>query len=80
MKANTGISEKNAKEVASILNKILADEFLLYTKTRNYHWNIEGPNFMEIHKILESQYEALMKSLMKLQSVSVSSAIMHKEG
>jgi starvation-inducible DNA-binding protein len=59
MKANTGISEKNAKEVASILNKILADEFLLYTKTRNYHWNIEGPNFMEIHKILESQYEAL---------------------
>jgi len=59
MKANTGIAEKNAKEVASVLNKLLADEFVLYTKTRNYHWNIEGSNFMEIHKFFESQYEAL---------------------
>jgi starvation-inducible DNA-binding protein len=59
MKANIGISEKNAKEVAAILNKLLADEFLLYTKTRNYHWNIESPSFIEIHKLFESQYEEL---------------------
>src|SRR5690606_4293700 len=45
--------------VALELNKVLADEFVLYTKTRNYHWNVEGDNFMEMHKFYESQYEEL---------------------
>lgn len=63
MKANIGISDKNSKEVASILNKILADEYLLYTKTRNYHWNIEGSNFMEMHLFFESQYNAIDEAI-----------------
>jgi starvation-inducible DNA-binding protein len=37
----------------------LADEYVLYTKTRNAHWNIQGNNFMELHKLFESQYNAL---------------------
>jgi starvation-inducible DNA-binding protein len=37
----------------------LADEFILYAKTRNYHWNVEGSNFMELHKFYESQFEQL---------------------
>jgi starvation-inducible DNA-binding protein len=41
------------------MQKRLADEFILYTKARNYHWNVEGPNFMEMHKFFESQYEQL---------------------
>ena len=63
MKANIGLSDKNSKEVASILNKILADEYLLYTKTRNYHWNIEGSNFMEMHLFFENQYTAIDESI-----------------
>lgn len=63
MKANIGISDKNSKEVASVLNKILADEYLLYTKTRNYHWNIEGSNFMEMHLFFESQYNAIDEAI-----------------
>jgi starvation-inducible DNA-binding protein len=59
MKMNIGITEKNLQAVATELQKLLADEFVLYTKTRNYHWNIEGPNFMELHKIYEGQYEQL---------------------
>lgn len=59
MKANIGISEKNSKAVALLLNKLLANEFVLYTKTRNYHWNIESPSFMEMHKFLENQYNEL---------------------
>jgi starvation-inducible DNA-binding protein len=59
MKANIGISEKNLQEVALELNKVLADEFILYAKTRNYHWNVEGSNFMEMHKFYESQFEQL---------------------
>lgn len=59
MKANIGISAKNTQEVAAILSKVLADEFVLYTKTRNAHWNVEGPDFYDKHKFFESQYEQL---------------------
>ena len=63
MRANIGISDKNSKEVANVLNKILANEYLLYTKTRNYHWNIEGTNFMEMHLFFESQYNMIDESI-----------------
>jgi starvation-inducible DNA-binding protein len=59
MNANIGISESNSKAVALELNKLLANEFILYTKTRSSHWNIEGSNFMELHKLFEGQYEEL---------------------
>jgi starvation-inducible DNA-binding protein len=32
---------------------------VLYVKTRNYHWNVEGPDFSEAHRFFEGQYEAL---------------------
>lgn len=59
MKANIGLTEKNAQQIALTLNKILADEHILYAKTHNYHWNYVGDNFMEMHKFYEGQYEAL---------------------
>lgn len=59
MKTDLGISESNSKAVASKLNKLLANEYVLYTKTRNSHWNIEGNSFMELHKFFEAQYEEL---------------------
>jgi starvation-inducible DNA-binding protein len=59
MKANIGIPENHLQAVSTKMNKLLADEFLLYTKTRNYHWNIEGPSFKELHLFFEGQYEEL---------------------
>src|SRR5258708_40347917 len=59
MKANIGLTDAHAQEIALVLNKILADEQVLYAKTRNYHWNYEGDNFMEMHKFFEGQYEEL---------------------
>jgi starvation-inducible DNA-binding protein len=38
---------------------LLADEYVLYTKTRNAHWNIQGQNFIELHKFFENQYQTL---------------------
>jgi starvation-inducible DNA-binding protein len=54
--ANTGILPKNSQAVALILNTLLADEQVLYAKIRNYHWNVEGPSFMELHKFYEGMY------------------------
>jgi len=59
MKANIGISEENRSAVAGQLSKLLADEFVLYTKTKNAHWNIEGPDFHTIHLFFAIQYQQL---------------------
>jgi starvation-inducible DNA-binding protein len=59
MKTNIGITDENRKAVSEQLAKLLADEYVLYTKTRNAHWNIEGPDFHSMHLFFESQYEQL---------------------
>lgn len=56
---NIGITEDNRKAVADKLQQLLADEFVLYTKTRNYHWNVQAPNFTELHSFYEEQYDEL---------------------
>ena len=63
MQVNIGISEKNRAAVAASLNQLLADEHILYNKTRNYHWSVEGPSFMEFHKLYEAQYKILVESI-----------------
>lgn len=45
--------------VTVLLNQVLADEFVLYTKTLNAHWNCTGANFFSVHKLLDEQYNEL---------------------
>ena len=59
MKPQIGISEKDREAVGRILNGILSDEFVLYIKTRKFHWNVTGPQFHDLHKFFEAQYEEL---------------------
>src|SRR5262245_59641715 len=59
MSPNLGIDDKDTAGVVKILNALLADEYLLYTKTRNYHWNVVGPQFNDRHKFFAEQYEAI---------------------
>lgn len=54
-----GLDEQKRKSTADRLQRLLADEYLLYTKTRNYHWNLESFNFSELHSFYESQYDEL---------------------
>jgi starvation-inducible DNA-binding protein len=53
---NIGISEKDRKAVCKGLNKLLADSYLLYLKTQNYHWNVTGKMFQSLHTLFEEQY------------------------
>src|ERR1700730_7969380 len=59
MKPNIGLTDANRNGVVKLLTPLLADEYVLYTKTRNYHWNVVGPQFNDLHKFFEGQYEAL---------------------
>ncbi len=44
------------------LKSFLADTYTLMLKTHNYHWNVTGPNFLEIHGMFEEQYENLFSA------------------
>ena len=56
MKTLIGISAENREVVAHQLAKLLADEFVLYTKTLNAHWNLEGKDFHSVHLYFEELY------------------------
>ncbi len=51
------------KPVATALKKVLADNYALYLKTQNYHWNVEGPNFKPLHLLFEEQYTDLATAI-----------------
>lgn len=61
MKAAIGINDTNRQTVATELAKVLADETVLYIKTKNAHWNIEGMDFYEKHRFFEAQFGQLDK-------------------
>lgn len=63
METKIGIKPENLEAVAHKLAIMLADEFLLYTKTRNAHWNVEGADFYSKHKFFEDQYEQLDETM-----------------
>ena len=58
-RVETGLSAEEREGVVEILNTLLSDEYVLYTKTRNYHWNVTGPHFSQLHEFFEDQYRAL---------------------
>ncbi|MDX1975914.1 MAG: DNA starvation/stationary phase protection protein [Rickettsiales bacterium] len=51
------------KNVVEGLKKVLADNYALYLKTQNYHWNVEGPHFKSLHLLFEEQYTDLATAI-----------------
>ncbi|GGN27891.1 MULTISPECIES: Dps family protein [Marinomonas] len=54
-----GISKKNRAEISDGLKRLLADTYTLYLQTHNFHWNITGPQFRELHLMFEEHYQEL---------------------
>lgn len=46
-----------------ILKVALAETFIFYLKSHNYHWNIEGPNFTQYHSFLGDLYDEVFDSI-----------------
>ena len=51
------IKEENRAEIAQRLNNLFANEYILYTKTLKYHWNVKGAHFGALHALFRAQYE-----------------------
>lgn len=56
---NIGISEQHRQQVADKLKVLLADSYTLYLQTHNFHWNITGPQFRDLHLMFEEHYTEL---------------------
>lgn len=58
-KIDIGIDEKQRLQIAEGLKELLADTYTLYLQTHNFHWNVTGPQFRELHLMFEEQYNEL---------------------
>ena len=55
---------KDAQEgCAKALSIVMANTYVLYLKTHNFHWNVEGPNFRQLHLMFEEQYQDMWAAL-----------------
>ncbi len=53
---NIGLTDKHREKMAEELSTVLADTYTLYLQTHNFHWNVTGPQFRELHLMFEEQY------------------------
>ncbi len=56
---NIGIATEDRERVAEGLKHLLADSYTLYLQTHNFHWNVSGPQFRELHLMFEEHYTEL---------------------
>lgn len=63
MEINIGISNEHRKDIAEGLSRILADSYMVYLKTHNYHWNVTGKLFHSLHEMFEEQYTELAAAI-----------------
>jgi starvation-inducible DNA-binding protein len=63
MAINIGLNDEQRQGVVDLLNRVLADAYLLLIKTKKYHWDVVGPQFRSLHELWEEHYEALTESI-----------------
>lgn len=51
----TDLSSDAARDISGALNVLLSDMFVLYLKTKNFHWHMSGPHFRDFHLLLDEQ-------------------------
>jgi starvation-inducible DNA-binding protein len=55
----TDLSADATRDISGALNALLADVFVLYMKTKNFHWHMSGPHFRDYHLLLDEQGEQI---------------------
>ncbi len=58
-----GFTYLETAEIVVTLNTLLANYQIFYNKLRNFHWNIEGPEFFELHEEFENEYNTVKKNI-----------------
>lgn len=58
-----GWSDEETEEITQSLNKLLANYTIHYQKLRNYHWNVKGSDFFDLHEQFERQYDEALRNI-----------------
>lgn len=58
-KIENGMSTADREGSIAVLSEVLANQHVLYIKTRNFHWNLKGARFTSLHEFFEKQYDEL---------------------
>jgi starvation-inducible DNA-binding protein len=53
------MTDETRRKVGQIFNLLLADEFVICVATRDFHWNVTGPDFSSLHQLFEEQSKQL---------------------
>lgn len=57
------VSKPKSNAVVEGLQTLLADSYALMAQTHLAHWNVEGPNFFQLHTAFQGQYEELFAAV-----------------
>lgn len=57
------LKEKGREKVAESLNRLVADAFALYIKTKNFHWHMSGKHFRDYHLLLDEQADQIFATI-----------------
>jgi starvation-inducible DNA-binding protein len=49
--------------VVASLNRVLADSYALMALSHQAHWNVEGPDFFQLHQAFQTHYENLFAAV-----------------
>ncbi|AOE50933.1 Dps family protein [Kangiella sediminilitoris] len=60
---NIGIDQGAREEIGQGLSRLLADTYTLYLQTHNFHWNVKGPFFQQLHVLFEEHYVELAEAV-----------------
>ncbi|MBT8316694.1 MAG: DNA starvation/stationary phase protection protein [Lutibacter sp.] len=58
-----GFTYLETAEIVVHLNELIANYIVHYHKLRNFHWNVDGPEFFELHKEFEDEYNAVQENI-----------------
>ena len=63
MNLNIGVKKDELSKVVEILEKVVANEAMLYQKTKLFHWNVTGPQFIAYHELFDKQAEKIEETI-----------------
>ena len=57
------LAEDDRGKIAKKINGLVADAYVLYVKTKNFHWHMAGPHFRDYHLMLDEQSDQIFATI-----------------
>lgn len=76
------LSGNATPEIAEALNRLVADSFALFLKTKNFHWHVSGPHFRDYHLLFDEQATEIFGNIDQLaeRARRIGAATLHSVG